>query len=509
MMNKVRQIIRLYTEGINKSEISKLNSVSRNTVKRYLKIFIQQQLTYEQVCKMNNHQLSLLFTVDESKLVTEKVKQLQSQLPWISKELGRRHMTNKLVWQQYQVKYPDGLRRSQFNHYIRLWLRKEKPTMHIEHKAGDKVFIDFTGQKLFLVDEQTGEQFSMEVFAAILGCSGLTYVEAVQSQTKEDLIRCCENALNYFGGVPAAIVPDNLKSAVTKSSKYEPTLNDTFEDFAQHYNTAVLPARAYRPKDKSLVEGIVKIIYHRIYTSVDTKTFFSLEELNKAVRVELEVHNNTPLTGRTQSRRELFEEIERHELRALPHYPYLMKQQRTVTVQKNNHVCLRPEMHYYSVPYQYMQQKVKLLYNEEEVDIYFKYEKIATHKRNFVQHGYTTLPEHLAQQHRYLTDWSAENFIAQGNEIHSDVGDYLKGIFDTKPHHEQAYKSCSGILNFIHKVGKTRLINACKRGSEYKVFGYNFLIKILERKLDSMEPEEQLTLTTSEHTNIRGSNYYK
>ena len=457
---------------------------------------------------MNNHQLSLLFAADESNLISEKVKLLQSLLPWIEKELRRRHMTNKLVWEQYQSKYPDGLRLSQFNHYIRLWLRKAKPTMHIEHKAGDKMFIDFTGQKLFIADEQTGEQFSMEVFAAILGCSQLTYVEAVPSQTKEDLIRCCENAMHYFGGVPAAIVPDNLKSAVTKSSKYEPTLNDTFEDFAQHYNTAVLPARAYRPKDKSLVEGIVKIIYHRIYTSVDEKNFFSLEELNKAVRVELEVHNSTPLTGRTQSRREQFEEIERSALRALPHYPYLMKQQRTVTVLKNNHVCLRQDMHYYSVPYRHMGKKVKLLYSEEEVDIYLKYEKIASHKRNYKPHGYSTLTEHLATPHRYLTDWNEEKFIAQGNEIHCDVGAYLKGIFDTKPHPEQAYKSCAGILNFIHKVGKTRLINACKRGSEYKVFGYGFIQKILERKLDSMEPEETLTLT-SEHTNIRGKEYYQ
>ena len=509
IMNKVRQIIRLYSEGKNKSEISKLASVSRNTVKRYLKIFNGKQLTQQLVEAMNNHQLATIFFVEEHSRPTEKVKQLQALLPWIEKELKRRSMTNTLVWKQYIEKHPDGLRFTQFSNYINRWLSKSRPSMHIEHKAGDKLFIDFTGQKLHIVNEQTGEQTEVEVFAAILGCSQLTYVEAVLSQAKEDFISACENALHYFGGAPAAIVPDNLKSAVTKSSKYEPTLNDTFEDFAEHYNTAVVPARSYRPRDKALVEGIVKIIYRRIYTTVDRKHFFSLEELNSAIKLELEVHNNTPLTGRMQSRREQFEEIERGELRPLPRYRYLLRKQRIATVMKNGYALLKEDTHYYSVPYLHIGKKVKLLFSESEVDIYLKYEKICTHKRDYRPHGYTTVTAHLSSAHRFVSEWTADKFISDGNEIDNAVGIYLKGIIESKPHPEQAYKSCSGILHLQRKVGSARLINACKRGNEFKAYGYHHLTNILERNLDKMEYEPETTLTTGDHANIRGSDYYK
>ena len=195
------------------------------------------------------------------------------------------------LWEQYAAANMPAYQYTQFKKYYHFYSNRVKPVMHMEHKAGDKMYIDFAGDKLSIVDTDSGEIKEVEVFAAILGCSQLTYVEAVMSQRKEDLISACENALHYFGGVPAAIVPDNLRSAVTKSSKYEPVINESFADFAEHYGTVVLPARAYRPKDKALVEGVVKIIYSRIYTVVKQQIHYSLDTLNTAILQSLELHN--------------------------------------------------------------------------------------------------------------------------------------------------------------------------------------------------------------------------
>jgi transposase len=381
--------------------------------------------------------------------------------------------------------------------------------MHQEHKAGDKMYIDFAGEKMNIVDEQTGEVRTVEVFAAILGSSQLTYVEAVHSQKKEDLILACENAMHFFGGVPAAIVPDNLKSAVTKSSRYEPLINETFADFAEHYGTAVIPARAYRPKDKSLVEGVIKIIYTRIYTAINKQTFFTLSALNAAIRIALEDHNNALLKGRDYSRRQQFEEIEKSALLALPVYRYEFKQHKLVTVMKNGHVGLSVDKHYYSVPYRFIGKKVKILYTSIQVEIYFKYERIAAHSRNMRKYQYTTLNEHLASSHRYISEWTAEKFIEQARLIDEDVARYICKVIEGKSHPEQAYKSCSGILSLARKVGNQRLIKACQRAHLFGVFNYPIVVQILDKKLDNFRADTEQNLSMPTHENIRGGDYYQ
>jgi transposase len=224
-----------------------------------------------------------------------------------------------------------------------MWKAQTNPVMHMEHKVGDKMYVDFAGDKLCIVDKQTGEIQDVEVFVAILGASQYTYVEAVMTQQKEDFVAACEGALLYFGGFPAAIVPDNLKSAVIKSSKYEPTLNETFADFAHHYGTTILPARSYKPRDKALVENAVKIMYTRIYPQIKKNAYFSLEELNAAILITLNEHNNAPLKGRTYSRKQQFEEIERCALMPLPMLRYELKKPLYVTVMKNGHVSLNAD----------------------------------------------------------------------------------------------------------------------------------------------------------------------
>ena len=507
-MAKVRQILRLHSEGKTKLQISELTGAARNTVKKYLRVFDREQLRWSDVESMNDYQLTQLICVDESREPTDRMRALMVLLPAIEKALKRRGMTRTKQWQEYLSRHPDGFKFTSFCFYLNRYLNHTRPVMHIEHKAGDKMFIDFAGEKMHYWSEDTGDKIEVEIFAAILGCSQLVYVEAVASQKKEDLIHGCENAMHYYNGAPAAIVPDNLKSAVTKSSRYEPTLNETFEDFASHYNTTVLPARSYRPRDKALVEGIVKIIYTNIYTTLDKKTFSSLEELNAAINVELETLNSKPLTGRTYSRRQQFEEVERQALRPLPQYRYDFKQQYLCTVMKNGFVCLRTDKHYYSVPYRLIGKKVKLLYTDKQVEIFHDYNSVATHPRHLRAHQYTTITDHLASSHQFITEWSAEKFIADAKKIHDDVARYIERVIQIKSHPEAAYKSCMGILNFARKVGNDRLIRACRRAHDYGLYGYPQIENILQRKLDLVVEEDETNLFVPDHTNIRGSNYY-
>ena len=267
-MLRLRQILRYFTQGTSKKQISEITGVARNTVKRYIGRFITLKITYEDIVALTDHELECLFIEPHPSLPDARFERLQQLLPDIEKKMSRKGMTLIKLWQHYFATNEPAYQYTQFKRYYKFYGKRVKPDMHMEHKAGDKLYIDFAGEKLSIVDADSGEIREVEVFAAILGCSQLTYVEAVVSQRKEDLIGACENALHYFGGVPAAIVPDNLRSAVTRSSKYEPVINEAFADFAGHYGTVVLPARAYRPKDKSLVEGVVKIMYNRIYSLI-------------------------------------------------------------------------------------------------------------------------------------------------------------------------------------------------------------------------------------------------
>lgn len=507
-MSKLRQILRLYAKGEKKLKISELTGVSRNTLKKYVKIYLRLGLTLQDVEMFSDHELDQVFEENMQPEPSDKYKALEVFFPTIEKELKRRGITRQFLWERYIAMHPDGYRLSQFKHHYRHWLRRSKPVMHIEHIAGDKMFIDFAGEKLHIVNIETGEVTDLEVFISVLGASQLTYVEAVLSQCKEDLISCCEHALIYYGGVPKAIVPDNLRSAVTKSSLYEPTLNQAFENFALHYSTTILPARAYKPKDKSLVEGAVRIAYQRIYSVLDKKVFHSIEELNDAIREILELHNNTKLTGRPYSRRDLFEEVERQVLNPLPVLAYEFKRQQHSTVSVNGHICLKEDKHYYSVPYIHIGKKIKVMYTSTHVEIFYNYVSIASHKRDRKPFGYTTNADHLASTHKYLAEWNPERFIKWAESIDSTVRAFIISLMESKAHPEQAYKACQGILGLERKVGRERLINACKRAIEYENYSYQAVKSILENKYDMLTYDELMTEMPA-HDNIRGGNYYQ
>jgi len=341
---------------------------------------------------------------------TDRYQRLHAKLPQITKALRRKGMTLEKQWIEYLRDNPNGYGRTQFYSYLIEYRRRSGITMHIEHKAGEKMFVDFCGDKLTIVDHQSGEVKEVEVFVAVLGCSQLTYVEAVLSQSKEDFIQCCRHAFEYFGGVTKAIVPDNLKAAVTKSSKYEPILNETFASFAEHYNTVILPARSYKPKDKALVENAVKLVYQRIYTAMDPKNpATDLVLLNQSMLAALAQYNTNPLK-QGDSRRTIFEEEEKQTLLPLPLIAYEIKKIRECKVMKNGHVGLHEDRHYYSVPYQYIGKRVRILYNSSTVEIYSQFQLIANHTRNYKRNRYTTQQEHMASQHRFLSEWNPDFF---------------------------------------------------------------------------------------------------
>ena len=482
-MEKIRQVLRCYSQGHGTKSISSMLSVSRNTVKKYLQVFQRSGLDYEQMLSLPDQELSKLFH-EKSRVKTEseRLGELKSLLPEYCKRLKKKGVTREALHREYLSSHPDGYGRTRFYILIQQYIACSRPIMHLEHKAGDKMFIDFAGDKLSIIDLDTGEIIPVEVFVAILPCSQLTYVEAVMSQKKEDLIRASENALLYYQGVPSAIIPDNLKSAVTKSSKYEALLNEDFAAFAEHYGCTVIPARAYKPRDKALVEGAVKLIYRSIYPKIQEREFYDLDSLNAAIRVALELHNNTPLTGRKYSRREQFEEIERDSLRKLNPIRFELRHRYRATVMKNGHVRLGEDAHYYSVPCRYIGKKVILSYTSRQVCIYYGYELIATHTRNRARCRYTTLEEHLASHHRYITEWNPDKFIHEAAAIHPDVEAYIRRVMEEKKHPEQAYKSCQGILSFARRVGNTRLTNACRWATSYGLYNYPIIERILNNR---------------------------
>ena len=504
-MSKIRKILKMHSQQRPVLTIAAQTDSSRNTVKKYITAFKETGFTFDEVNALNDKELEDLFGKTKEHPPSARMQSMLRCFPHVDKELKRTGMNRQLLWEAYIKEFPNGYQYSQFCHYYNQWKVRVNPTMHIDHKAGDKLYVDFAGEKLSYTDKETGEIIPVEVFVAILGASQLTYVEAVPSQQKEDFIAACENTLHFIGGVPAAIVPDNLKAAVTKSNRYEPTLNETFEDFADHYGTTVLPARAYRPRDKALVEGAVKIIYTKIYVPVNKEVCHSLKELNTEILKALEAHNSQMLKGRNYSRTLQFEEIERQTLAPLPVLRYQFKKQFHARVIKNGHVNLGPDKHYYSVPYRFIGKRVKLLYSRTTVEIYSNYERIAVHQRNKNPYGYTTDKEHMASTHRFKSEWTPDKFLDWAASIHEDVRLYILHILERKQHPEQAYKSCLGVLGFAKKAGHERLTIACQRALSYGVYNYKTIQQILENKMDNYE--ESLfadELPMPKHDNIRG-----
>ena len=511
-MFTIRQIIRLYASGKGTKSISQSTGIARNTVKKYLYRYVLSEKTIEQIESMSDAQMSRVFLINEPIVViNQRLNDLEPLLPMLATMLKKRGVTKYKVYEHYLTLHPDGYKSSSFIDKLNKFMQIGKPSLKMHHKAGDKMFVDFTGQKLQLVDAVTGEINELEVFVAILGCSQLTFVMAVYSQRKEDFILGCERALHFFGGVPQAIVPDNLKSAVTKASKYEAQLNDTFAAFAEHYHTFGYPTRTYKPKDKALVENAVKISYTTIFSKIDQKVYHLLDELNKDILVHLEVHNNAKLTGENYSRKQQFIELEKHTLQTLNPYLFEPMTVQLSTVNKYGHVLLSIDKRYYSVPYKLIGKRLKIKYTTTQLQVYDAHEIIAVHDRYMgKQLKYITTQDHLASHHKIMTDWNPQKFMATASTIGEGVAQYIAKILAREAYPEQSYRSCSGVLNFAKRVGNTRLNNACKRADGFGIYNYIIIDQILRSKADAIEIEDEIPTTDMPtHENVRGADYYE
>ena len=326
--------------GMGIKSISSAFHLSRNTVRKYVRKYQESGLRLEQMQSMSEDKLQDLFLdgKNRSRVPSSRRLELDALIPDYVKRLSKKGVSVKSLHEEYQKEHPDGYQYTQFKLAIRAYKCQTRAVGHVEHLAGDQMYIDYAGDKLEIVDEATGEVRSVEVFVAILPCSHYTYCEAVRSQKKEDLIAACENALHFFGGATLAVVPDNLKAAVIRSDRNEPVINDDFAALAEFYDMAVYPARARHPKDKALVENAVKLMYRSVYMDIEGMAFHDLDSLNSAIRVSLTAFNDRSLSGRKESRRELFEEIEKGFLQPLPAMRYQMKSRKTATVMHNSFV---------------------------------------------------------------------------------------------------------------------------------------------------------------------------
>jgi len=508
-VEKIREILRLSQElRFSIRQIADATLVSKTSVGEYLAEYRRSGLSYRDVLGMSDMELVEVFE-KRNKTVNPHYEALSKEFPYYEKELARVGVTLYLLWEEYKEVNPEGFSYSRFCHHYRMWESKLKAGMHIEHKAGDLMYADFTGKKMHYVDPDTGGVKPVEMFITILGASQLIYVEGIESQKPEDWIWANENAWHYYGGATRGICPDNLKSAVQEACKYEPLLNETYDDLARHYNTVILPARPKKPKDKALVENAVKIIYQRIFAKLRNQTFFSLRELNETVWTELEEVNNAEFQRRDISRRQLFDEIEKTQLQALPKARYELRRYQVSKVEFNHHVYLREDKHYYSVPYQYTGQKVKTIYTDRNVEIYKDSVRIALHKRNRHPYGYTTEKSHMPAEHQFIDGWNTDRFVKWASKMGGLVEIFIERLLDSKEHPQQAFKSCMGVLNLSKRYKLEDMEIVCSRAVEYNCISLKFIKNSLKNNIHKTEQEKQIEIKLPFHQNIRGKENYK
>ena len=505
-MSKIKSILRLLQQGISKRKIAERCRTSRKTIDKYEVIFNQHPLSHTELLRLSDKELfSVIAPPAEHEVGHDDLYNL---FPHYEQELKRIGVTKLLLWESYKETYPEGVQYSQFCEHFRRYLKSQQLSYVHEHKAGDKLMVDFAGKKLHLTDMLTGELVLVNFFVGILPCSGLTYGQACMSTQGDDFIDCIQNCLSYIGGVTNAIVTDNLKPAVNKASKYDPEINRSMADLASHYNLCVLPTRAYKPKDKALVEGAVNILYTRVYAPLRDQIFYSLAQLNEAIRKHIDEHNRMLFQEKEISRLDQFNAVEKLQLKTLPITVFLSKKYQTARVHPNCHAMLTEDKHHYSVPYTYVSKEVEISYDNDTVEIYYKLDRIATHTRARKKHNYTTLKEHLHPRHQYYQSWSEEFFLDKGHQIGNQTSLLMTRIFNQVQHPEQAYKLCQGVLQLAKKYGFLQMENASQICIQYDLVSYKRLENILVNyhKLEQMETVQETPII--QHENIRGDKYY-
>ena len=512
-MLQIRRILQLLEQGKSKREISRILHSGRHTIDNYVFRIEQTEKELSILLKLRDNELSeVLYNINPEPQPDHRYEDLKTRFDYFLKELNRKGVTKLLLWEEYKQEVEYTYSYPQFCEHIKMHSRKNSATMHFEHCPGERVQIDFAGKTLTYIDALTGEIISCPVLVCVFPYSGYSYVEALPSAIQEHLFASLSRCMSFFGGVPENVLSDNMSQFVSKSNRYEPQFTRSCEQWSVHYSTTLSATRVAKPKDKPTVENLVHLAYMRIYAPLRNETFYSLTELNEGIMRCLNEHNNKSFQKRTYSRSERFIEEELPLLKALPSEPFVLKHTTSAKVQKNYHVILGEDWHQYSVPYQYVAKETKLIYDTDEVEIYIGMKRIAFHKRNYREHGYTTLPEHMPEKHKKYNEtrgWDAEYFLTKAKELGENSFIIMDRILAARIFTEQTYRACQGLLRLAAHYGNDRFENACKRAVVSHHVNYRLINDILKNNLD-MQSEDQQDLFTyiPDHENIRGPEAY-
>jgi len=506
-MRKIREILRLaWSCGQTRHAIAVSCGVGKTTVIDTLCRASAAGLHWPLSSDLDDERLeSLLYPVQPRAATSRRT------LPdWASLHnelLSHKNLTLMLLWQEYKEREPSGYQYSQFCDLFRRWQGKLDLSMRQEHRAGEKMFVDYCGQTVPIVDPATGEIRDAQVFVAVMGASNYTYAEATWSQSLADWTGSHVRTFSNFGAVPHCIVPDNLLSGVTKTCRYEPGINATYQELATHYGTAVIPARVRKPRDKPKVEAGVQFVQRFILAGLRHHTFFSLAEVNAAIKERLELLNNRPFRKLPGTRKSRFEELDRPAMLPLPELPYEYAQWKIARVHIDYHVDI--DGHFYSVPYRLVREQVDVRYTSATVECFHKGNRIASHPRSFVKGKHTTNPAHMPLSHREYAEWTPERLISWATQTGKATAAVVESILSRKAYAEHGYRSCMGIISLGKRFGKERLEAACERALFIKGISYTSIKSILNNNLDQKPLPKQLELLTVAHENIRGTDYYR
>lgn len=510
-MRKIKDILRLrYEAGLSYRSISQSLDIGYGTVVDYINRAKKADLSWPFPEEFGERELArLLFPTQP---VTGQRRFSEPDFPKVFQDLKQKCVTKQLLWQEYRQQHPDdGYSYAQFCHRYKVWLGHQQRSMRQSHKAGEKLFIDYCGPTMPVVNPDTGELRQAQVFVAVLGASNYTFACATWSQKQPDWLSAHVQAFEFFGGVPELLVPDNLKSAVRKIHRYEPDINPSYQQLAAHYQTAIVPARPYKPKDKSKAEVAVQIVERWIMARLRHQTFFTLAALNLAIRFLLADLNQRPFKKLPGTRLSQFQQLDKPELRALPASRYQYAQIKQARVHIDYHI--EYDKHYYSVPHHLVKQQVEVQASDNTVAIYHQGQRIASHPRSYRQGAHSTYPEHMPPAHRKMHDWSPERFLSWAADIGDETRDVVSHLLQEKRHKEQSYRRILALLSNAKKYDRDRLNKACARALHINSPTRSSVESILKQGLDQVPIEtsditKQEELCLDHHENVRGEDYY-
>lgn len=505
-MRKIKEVLRLRLAcSLSERQIAASCHVARSTVGEYLARAKAAGLESWSAAQ------ELAQTELEARLFPEIARPAGALRPLpdgerIHEELRNKHVTLALLWQEYKEAHPSGYGYTQFVHYYNAYKKKLDLVMRQQHKAGEKVFVDYSGDGFDVINADTGEITRAELFVAVWGASNYTYAEATLTQELPSWIGSHVRAFDYFGCAPRILVPDNLKSGVNKTCRYEPDLNPAYQDLAVHYNAAVIPARVRHPRDKAKVEAGVLVAQRWILAALRKRQFSNLAELNSAIRELLARLNERPMRKIKKSRRQVFEELDRPAAQKLPERPYEYAAWKKARVNIDYHIEL--EAHYYSAPCRLAGQEVHARLTQTTVEIFHQGHRVRSHPRSFERYKHSTHPEDMPEAHRRYAEWSPSRIIEWAAKTGPKTAELVEKILASKDHPEQGYRSALGVIRLERHCGCERLEAASKRALVFGSFSYQSVKRILDRGLDrAAVPQDGAAVEPRLpfHENIRGS----